>query len=78
MLQVLLLGDAAHAVVPFFGQGCNCGFEDCLYFDKFLSEFGNDFEMVWVFSCKVKKESSLQVFCIMTDRGLFSMSTPGV
>ena len=25
----LLLGDAAHAIVPFFGQGMNCGFEDC-------------------------------------------------
>jgi len=28
--RVLLLGDAAHGIVPFFGQGMNCGFEDCL------------------------------------------------
>ncbi len=27
--RVLLLGDSAHAIVPFFGQGINCGFEDC-------------------------------------------------
>lgn len=27
--DALLLGDAAHAIVPFFGQGMNCGFEDC-------------------------------------------------
>jgi kynurenine 3-monooxygenase len=27
--RTLLLGDAAHAIVPFFGQGINCGFEDC-------------------------------------------------
>lgn len=27
--KVLLLGDAAHAIVPFFGQGMNCAFEDC-------------------------------------------------
>lgn len=27
--KALLLGDSAHAIVPFFGQGLNCGFEDC-------------------------------------------------
>lgn len=27
--KVVLIGDAAHAIVPFFGQGMNCGFEDC-------------------------------------------------
>merc|ERR1711966_34270 len=28
--KVMLLGDAAHAITPFFGQGTNCSFEDCL------------------------------------------------
>lgn len=35
--RALLLGDAAHAIVPFFGQGMNCGFEDCTVFDELLS-----------------------------------------
>jgi kynurenine 3-monooxygenase len=35
--RVLLLGDAAHAVVPFHGQGLNCGFEDCVVLDQLLA-----------------------------------------
>lgn len=38
----LLLGDAAHAIVPFHGQGMNCGFEDCLELDRCLGEAGGD------------------------------------
>lgn len=33
-----LLGDAAHAVVPFYGQGMNCCFEDCLELDNIISK----------------------------------------
>ena len=35
--RMLLLGDAAHAIVPFHGQGLNCGFEDCRLLDRLLS-----------------------------------------
>ncbi len=34
--RAVLLGDAAHAIVPFFGQGMNCGFEDCEVLDDVL------------------------------------------
>jgi len=34
--KAVLVGDAAHAIVPFFGQGMNCGFEDCLWLDRLL------------------------------------------
>jgi len=36
--RTLLLGDAAHGVVPFHGQGMNCCFEDCVEFDALLDE----------------------------------------
>ncbi len=38
--KVALMGDAAHAITPFFGQGCNCGFEDVMEFDRLLRSSG--------------------------------------
>jgi kynurenine 3-monooxygenase len=35
--SLLLLGDAAHAIVPFHGQGMNCAFEDCRVLDALLA-----------------------------------------
>jgi kynurenine 3-monooxygenase len=35
-----LLGDSAHAMVPFYGQGMNCGFEDCVEFFNILDKIG--------------------------------------
>lgn len=37
--RVLLMGDAAHGIVPFYGQGMNCGFEDCTVFDDNFDRF---------------------------------------
>ena len=34
----LLIGDAAHAIVPFYGQGCNAAFEDCVLLDELWKE----------------------------------------
>ena len=36
--KYLVIGDAAHAVVPFYGQGMNCSFEDCLILDNLLNK----------------------------------------
>jgi kynurenine 3-monooxygenase len=35
--RALLIGDAAHAIVPFHGQGMNCAFEDCVELDALLA-----------------------------------------
>ncbi len=37
-----LIGDAAHAIVPFYGQGANCAFEDCVEIDRCLTEEDGD------------------------------------
>jgi kynurenine 3-monooxygenase len=40
--KIALVGDAAHAVVPFYGQGMNAAFEDCVVLDRCLAEFPGD------------------------------------
>ena len=40
--QAALIGDAAHAIVPFYGQGANAGFEDCLEFIESLRSHPGD------------------------------------
>jgi kynurenine 3-monooxygenase len=39
-----LIGDAAHAIVPFYGQGMNCGFEDCRVLNDMLDHFEDDWD----------------------------------
>jgi kynurenine 3-monooxygenase len=41
-----LIGDAAHAIVPFFGQGMNCGFEDCSVLNELADKYKNDWGMI--------------------------------
>lgn len=43
----LLIGDAAHAVVPFYGQGMNASFEDCRVLDELVGVHGTDWERVF-------------------------------
>ena len=43
----LLLGDSAHAVVPFYGQGMNASFEDCRIFNEILGEHETNWETVF-------------------------------
>ncbi|XP_041418728.1 kynurenine 3-monooxygenase isoform X2 [Xenopus laevis] len=40
--KCVIMGDAAHAVVPFYGQGMNAGFEDCLVFSEILDQYQNN------------------------------------
>ena len=40
--RIALIGDAAHAIVPFYGQGMNCGFEDCAVLDELIEKHGEN------------------------------------
>ncbi len=41
-----LIGDAAHAIVPFFGQGMNCGFEDCSVLNLLIDKHGDNWKNI--------------------------------
>ncbi len=45
--KVGLIGDAAHAIVPFYGQGMNCGFEDCAELDALIAEHDHDWRRIF-------------------------------
>ena len=45
--KVALVGDAAHAVVPFYGQGMNAGFEDIFVLSEIIAEHENDWETIF-------------------------------
>ena len=45
--KTLLMGDAAHAIVPFYGQGMNASFEDVTIFDSILDEHPGDWETIF-------------------------------
>ena len=45
--KALLIGDAAHAVVPFFGQGMNASFQDCSTLEKLMGQNENDWETIF-------------------------------
>jgi kynurenine 3-monooxygenase len=73
--KVALVGDAAHAVVPFYGQGMNAAFEDCVALDECLAEFPEDRQRAFVeYSARRKKDAdsladlAVQNFIEMRDK----------
>lgn len=73
--RAVLLGDSAHAIVPFFGQGINCGFEDCTYFLSLLDRHGPDWAKVFPEFERIRKvntdaiaDLAVENFVEMRDR----------
>ena len=55
--KILLMGDASHAIVPFYGQGMNSGFEDCSVFDAVMDE-SEDWQQRFNLFSRKRKENT--------------------
>ena len=56
--NTLLMGDAAHAIVPFYGQGMNASFEDVVEFDKVLNKGLDNWEDIFTTYEKSRKKDT--------------------
>lgn len=57
--NAILIGDSSHAMVPFYGQGMNCGFEDCYVLDSLIEKLGtNVWELIFAKFQKMRKPNT--------------------
>lgn len=73
--KIVLMGDAAHATVPFFGQGMNCGFEDCSVLWELMQKHQENWPMIVDEYQRLRKPNgdavqdlSLQNYLVMRDK----------
>jgi kynurenine 3-monooxygenase len=72
--KVALMGDAAHATVPFYGQGMNAGFEDCTVLNELMIKHNHDWDAIFAEYSPLRKpdgdalqDLSLDNYYVMRD-----------
>jgi len=73
--KIILMGDASHAIVPFYGQGMNSGFEDCSAFEEMSADFNGDWTKLFADFARERKPNgdaiadlAIQNFIEMRDK----------
>jgi kynurenine 3-monooxygenase len=73
--KMALMGDAAHATVPFYGQGMNCGFEDCSIMWELMQQHNENWPLIFQEyeksrkpNCDAMQDLSLQNYTVMRDK----------
>ncbi|WP_162126419.1 FAD-dependent oxidoreductase [Flavobacterium phycosphaerae] len=72
--KVALIGDASHAIVPFYGHGMNAGFEDITILSQMMSKYGDDWKMIFSEYQKSRKPNA-DAIAELSLRNFIEMST---
>tara|TARA_R110000868_G_scaffold30589_4_gene112938 strand:- start:6839 stop:8179 length:1341 start_codon:yes stop_codon:yes gene_type:complete len=72
--KVALVGDSAHAVVPFYGQGMNAGFEDIFALNSIIKKHGDDWEAIFQEFQKERKPNA-DAIAELSYRNFMEMSS---
>ncbi|NNC35011.1 MAG: FAD-dependent monooxygenase [Croceitalea sp.] len=72
--KVALVGDSAHAVVPFYGQGMNAGFEDIFMLNEIIHEHGDDWETIFT-EYQKKRKPNADAIAELSYRNFVEMSS---
>lgn len=70
--KALLLGDSAHAVVPFYGQGMNCAFEDVRVLDSLIDKFRGSWKVVYEEYGRLRKANT-DAIADMAEENFYEM-----
>lgn len=70
--KALLIGDAAHAIVPFHGQGMNCGFEDCFDLNRLLDAHHDDWTEVFA-AYEAARKANGEAIALMAQENYVEM-----
>lgn len=72
--KVALVGDSAHAIVPFYGQGMNAGFEDIYVLNTIIHKYGDDWEAIFNEFQQVRKPNA-DAIAELSYRNFMEMSS---
>lgn len=71
--KVALIGDAAHAIVPFYGHGMNAGFEDITVLSEMISKYGDDWNTIFS-QYEISRKPNADAIAELSYRNFMEMS----
>ncbi len=72
--KITLVGDSAHAIVPFYGQGMNAGFEDISVLNEKMNKYGNDWHQIFE-EYQTERKSNADAIAELSYRNFIEMSS---